>query len=229
MKLQSLMDRGQLWQAASRQLKDEAVCSSGYFELDQCFLEQGWPSACLTELFCAQPGQGEISLLLPLLVQLQQEQRDLLWLNPPMQPFPATLAAAGVTLTGFISISTKSRADCLWAFEQALRSGSCAAVLAWLAYANAKETRRLQLAAAEGNCRGFLICPPPVNQQSSAARMRIKLTRRRQGVGVEVIKRRGGNALAETSVWLPMPDAFVSAQASPVVSEHAASHLHLVR
>lgn len=42
--------------------------------------------------------------------------------------------------------------DALWAFEQCLRSGACAAVLGWPQTGDARALRRLQVAADSGNC-----------------------------------------------------------------------------
>ena len=47
--------------------------------------------------------------------------------------------------------------DALWAFEQCLRSGACAAVLGWPLHADGPALRRLQVAADSGECLGFAL------------------------------------------------------------------------
>ena len=54
------------------------------------------------------------------------------WVAPPNLPYAPALAAAGVDLTAVVVVAPSSRRDALWASEQALRSGSCHALIAWL-------------------------------------------------------------------------------------------------
>ena len=57
------------------------------------------------------------------------------------------LAAAGVDLTAVVVVAPSSRRDALWASEQALRSGSCHALAAWLPKPRYAELQRLAVAA----------------------------------------------------------------------------------
>jgi hypothetical protein len=82
--------------------------------------------------------------------------------------------------------------DALWATEQALRAGTCGAVLAWPATANMKRLRRLQLAAETGNALGVLFRPGSVAAENSPAAMRLKLDPAPRGLAVHILKRRGG-------------------------------------
>jgi len=80
----------------------------------------------------------------------------------------------------------------LWAVEQALRSGSCSAVLAWPAAIEPTALRRLQLAAEAGAALAFLFRAPDAAAEPSPAALRLRVQPTADGWLVEVLKRRGG-------------------------------------
>ena len=87
----------------------------------------------------------------------------------------------------------------LWAGEQCLRCGVCAAVLMWVGSVNEKRLRRLQLAAEEGTCLGVLFRPPAVLSQTTPAALRLQLSSDSDGGAqkaaatiIHVRKSRGG-------------------------------------
>jgi len=213
MQLQQLVQQGKVWQAGQGPVVEATPRSSGYPELDH-YLGGGWPEACLTELLCDQPGQGELSLLLPLLKQLQCETPDhsILLVDPPLLPCGSALAGLGLKLPQLVTVQTRSRRDQLWTLEQALRSGCCPAVLSWLPQADARALRRLQVAATEGNSRGFLIRPLESLQSSSAAPWRLALRRQPDGVEVSLLKRKGGWPLPARTLALPAHPLLPAAQ-----------------
>jgi len=150
-----------------------------------------WPRGAITEVVSAQDGIGELRLVLPAVAELSQcEARWVLWVAPPHIPYPAALAAAGVDLSRMLVLHPRKDQDTLWALELALRSGSCSAVLAWPPALQDTQWRRLQLAAEAGNSLAFFFF-----RQGSAATvpvaLRLELHPARQGVDVDVRKRRG--------------------------------------
>src|SRR5690606_20822410 len=154
--LQQLLDQHQVWRARHGLASSSDSVPSGYAELDALLPGGGLPRAALTEILCDQPGIGELRLLAPLLARLGQEQRWQLWVTPPWPPYAPALAQAGIALEQQVLVRHASPADSLWAFEQGLRSGACSLVLGWLPRLNTSELRRLQLAAASGDCLGIL-------------------------------------------------------------------------
>jgi hypothetical protein len=82
--------------------------------------------------------------------------------------------------------------DRLWAMEQALRSGACAAVLGWAGEARDPMLRRLKLAAEEGRTPAFLLRPCAHRNERSPAALRLALSARDYGLDVEILKSRGG-------------------------------------
>lgn len=67
-------------------------------------------------------------------------------------------------------------ADALWAVEQAIRSESSIAVLAWIKQADMSTLRRLQLAAETYRCWTVLFRPITAIGDSSPAALRLKLS-----------------------------------------------------
>ena len=86
--------------------------------------------------------------------------------------------------------------EMLWAAEQALASGTCAAVLLWPrpigCAIDHTSSRRLQLAAARGRSQAFLFRSWSALLQPSAAALRLKLEAGAGGTDIGILKSRGG-------------------------------------
>ncbi len=191
MNLEDLMQRADLWRGGCA--PPPSGLASGYAQLD-ALLNGGWPQGTLIEIITAHRGIGELRLLLPALASLTEEKRWLAFVAPPYIPYAPALACAGVQLAHVLQIQPRTHTDTLWALEQALRSGSCGAVLAWLQQADGKSLRRLQLAAEAGDSLGFLFRSATACRESSPAAVRLRLAPARvdNRVSLEVLKRRGG-------------------------------------
>jgi hypothetical protein len=81
--------------------------------------------------------------------------------------------------------------DQLWAVEQALRSGSCGAVLVWPQRIAPRQLRRLQLAAEAGQALGIVFRPLEAQHQHSPAALRILLSAAANGLQLDILKCRG--------------------------------------
>ncbi|MDP3404965.1 MAG: hypothetical protein Q8S03_09755 [Brevundimonas sp.] len=78
------------------------------------------------------------------------------WLAEQGRPYGPGLAWFG-RREGLVLVTTRTEADCLWAMEQALRSGGLDAVLGGIEGADLTRTRRLEFAARDGNASGILL------------------------------------------------------------------------
>jgi len=94
-------------------------------------------------------------------------------------------------------VRPRAGVDRLWAMEQALRSGACAAVLGWAGEARDPMLRRLKLAAEEGGTPAFLLRPAAHRGEATPAALRLALAVRDYGLDVEVLKSRSGPARIE--------------------------------
>jgi hypothetical protein len=178
---------------------------TGFGELDTQLPGGGWPRAALTELLTNQRGIGELRLLAPALARLSREEQWLVLVAPPHLPYAPGFESLGVNLARLVVVRTKSDAESLWAAERCLRSGSCAAVLAWTGAGSQQTMRRLQLAAEEGKGFGAVFGPTRNAAHPSPAPLRIQLTAGRGKLEIQIIKRRGGGWAPPLSLEVDRP------------------------
>jgi cell division inhibitor SulA len=188
--LQRLLEHPAIWRG--RSVAHVEAFSTGFEALDRALPGHGWPRAGLIEILIARIGIGELYLLLPLLAALTRRPsaRWCAWIEPPYEPYAPALAAHGVVLDRvFIARGESSE----WAFEQTLISGACDVVLAWANDLHARDIRRLHLAAEKGRALGVLFRPRKVEDESSAAMLRMVVEPAEQGARVTLLKSRGGH------------------------------------
>lgn len=151
--LDSLLNAGQVWKG-----RPTAPVASpqptGHSLLDAALPGGGWPPGALTEILTAAPGIGELRLLWPTLARLTAQSERVVLVAPPHVPYPQAWQSAGVDLAQLALVRAGER-EALWAAEQCLRSGSCAAVLCWPNHADDRALRRLQVAAETGQTLAF--------------------------------------------------------------------------
>ncbi len=157
-----------LWRASELAQGQGQVRATGFTELDRELPGGGWPVGALAELLPARAGIGELRLLLPALAALTRTGKPVVMIAPPHLPYAPALAGAGLDLRHLVivhappqsGVASPQAADDLWAAEQALKSASCGAVLAWLPQARSDQLRRLQLAAAGGDALAWIVRQP---------------------------------------------------------------------
>ena len=198
MSIEKLINHPHIWQGAGSR-PPHIVHSTGFKELDDHLPGGGWSTATLTEIVLGNYGVGELSLLMPALARLSRPQGPeqtvgwILWVSPPFIPYAPALSRHGIDLTRMLFVhAAPSHRDSLWAMEQALRAGSCVAVLAWVQSADETALRRLQLAAEEGRCWAVLFRPKAALRQRSPAALKLQLLREGEMTRVEILKCRGG-------------------------------------
>jgi len=175
-----------------------AVIPTGFPELDSVLPGGGWPLGAITEILVDGYGIGELGLLMPALEALTKEnpakpKQWVAWIAPPFIPYAPALQQRGVNIDRLLMIHPASGGKSrLWAIEQAVRSGSSAGVLAWVAAADDVILRRLQLAAEEQGCWVLLFRPADARWQRSPAALRVHLSQAQEGTRVEIIKCQGG-------------------------------------
>ena len=199
--LDKLLENPRVWRGRD-QAGQKAGLASGYPELDRHLPGGGWPSASLTEILTTQYGIGELRLLMPALSVLSREtppQQDfsepgwIAWVAPPFQPYPPALQQRGIDLSRMLIVRPKNAGEILWSAEQALSSGTCAAVLLWPEMLDDQGSRRLQLAAEKGHSWAIAFRPLAARREPSAAALRLELHSSAQGTRVHILKSRGGH------------------------------------
>ncbi len=172
------------------------VWSTGRSALDARLPGGGWPTASLVEVLLGAAGLGEVQLFLPALVECQRradgETPWLVWIAPPHEPYAPALAQQGIELGRLLEVRPATATEALWAAEQTLSSGICAAVLLWLKGTDDRWLRRLKLAAEAGGALGILFRPERHRFESSPASLRLLLTQGEQEPHLELLKVQGG-------------------------------------
>jgi hypothetical protein len=171
------------------------VWSTGCSSLDARLPGGGWPTASLIEVLLDDTGLGEVQLFLPALVESQRTSGDvpwLVWIAPPHEPYAPALAQQGIELTRLLVVRPTTATEALWAAEQALGSGVCAAVLLWLKGTDDRWLRRLKLAAEAGGALGVLFRPERHRFESSPASLRLLMTQGEHAPHIDLLKVQGG-------------------------------------
>ncbi len=214
--LDSVLQHPGIWRGNQRAQTASEVLPTGFAALDELLPGGGWPRGALTELLIGRQGIGELQLLMPALARLSETDGWLAWVAPPYVPYAAALAAVGIDLKRLLVAKPLSDADAWWTAEQALHSGACGALLAWLRAADERRMRRLQLAAENGNTWGVLFRHARAAQDRSPAALRLLLEPAANGLTVHILKRRGGPV--SRPVVVTISQAGVTSRARQVTS-----------
>ncbi len=210
--LDELLQQPGIWRGGMPQSEvGRHYIATGYDDLDHALPGGGWPSGTLTEILHDHSGIGELRLLMPALAQLSRQGRWVAMIAPPYIPYAPALAAQGVDLSRLLLIHPKADKDSLWALEQALRAGTCGAVLAWPQGIDERALRRLQLAAETGKSWGILFRSRAEAAQTSTAALRLELDPSDKGIDIRFLKCRG--ALAQQEVSLDLERRLPAAEA----------------
>lgn len=176
---------------AARPQTAASVIPTGFAALDTLLPAGGWPKAGVTELLVPREGIGALQLLLPALANLSQQRRWIAWVAPPYVPYAPALAAAGVDPSRVLRVYPKRGMNGMETIEACLRSGTCAAVLAWPMTGDAIALRRLQRAAVAGETLGILFRPQTA-LRPAASSTRLRIDRETNGVSVQRLDAKGG-------------------------------------
>jgi cell division inhibitor SulA len=191
--LDELLQQPGIWRARSQPGNTGlGHAPSGFTSLDQILPGGGWPLGAVTEILHDGTGVGELRLLMPALAELSRRRQWIALVAPPHVPYAPALAQHGVDLSRLLLIHPRAETDALWAVEQALRSGTCSAVLSWLRRADGSSLRRLQLAAEAGRALGLVFRHESCASSPSPAALRLQLAPDAHGARVRLLKCRGG-------------------------------------
>ncbi|MFI2812579.1 MULTISPECIES: translesion DNA synthesis-associated protein ImuA [Microbulbifer] len=195
-RLDQLLARADIWQAANEHHRRRNGIATGYSGLDALLAGHGWPRGATTELLVDQSGIGELSLLLPALAELTRQEQMVVLVNPPHIPYAPALASAGVQLEKLLILHPRGPRDTLWAMEQTLQSGCCGALLSWQERQPPadRDLRRLQVAARDGECLHFHFRPQSCASSPSPASLRLQLASDGDQLALKLIKQLGGRS-----------------------------------
>jgi cell division inhibitor SulA/protein ImuA len=199
--LADILADGRVWKVKDASAAPpHPVWSTGKSSLDARLPGGGWPTASLIEVLLDDTGLGEVQLFLPALVECQRRSGHgraedaswLVWIAPPHEPYAPALAQQGIELGRLLVVRPPSATEALWAAEQALGSGICAAVFLWLKGTDDRWLRRLKLAAEAGGALGVLFRPERHRFESSPASLRLLMTQGEHEARLDLLKVQGG-------------------------------------
>ncbi|MDC8759227.1 translesion DNA synthesis-associated protein ImuA [Janthinobacterium fluminis] len=194
-----------LWLASQLAHSAARCVDTGFAALSAQLPGGGWPTGALVDLLLQQPGSGEMRLLGPALARLPK--LPIVLLQPPHPPQALALAALGLAPSQLIWLRSGGSGDALWAAENVLRSGSCAALLFWHNHARGDALRRLHLAAQGGDTLFCMLRPLASAQDASPAPLRLSLRPAAGGIDIGFVKRRGPQR--DAPLFLPLTPSSV--------------------
>lgn len=194
-----------LWQGNTTS-RPETGLSTGFPELDQVLPGNGWPRGALIEMVVPYWGIGELRLLLPAMIDLNRQRRQIVWIAPPYLPYAPALKRAGLDLQ-YVLVVDASSGNISWAMERLLYTESCGMVLAWPVTLSDLETRRLQLAGAAGGSIGVVLHTRAARWRAASAATRLRLDPLEDALSVSVVKARGtcGGRRVAVKIQPPAP------------------------
>ncbi len=169
-----------------------AIASSGSAALDALLPGGGFRSGQIVEWLTAESGSGAAMWGMNAAINSlntdslttkgisrnltnSSESQSIAVIDNDQMFYPPAAASLGLDLQQLLVIQPRNHADAIWAIDQTLRCPRIAAVWADIQRLNAKEARRLQLAAEEGDTLGMFIRPLTARNQPSWADIQIQV------------------------------------------------------
>lgn len=121
--------------------------------------QSGKKNGLISELVYNEHHPIVTQLLVPLLQQLSQQSRWLLWLTPQQKLSKAWLKQAELPMTKIVQLNQISPIATVEAMEKALLTGNYSVVLGWLPELTEQDRLKLSRAAELGNAYGFIMRP----------------------------------------------------------------------
>lgn len=111
----------------------------------------------VTEIVLHDDELSNMPMLMPLLAQLSRDDRWLVWVAPPVVLPKALLMDAGIDLRKVILLKPDEAHTAYDLSRQALKAGTCHAVITWPGYLSEEELEGLEEAAHTGASMGIVI------------------------------------------------------------------------
>ncbi|MDX2424311.1 MAG: SulA-like leucine-rich domain-containing protein [Amphritea sp.] len=111
----------------------------------------------VTEIVLQGSDVGQMTMLLPLLAQLSKDDRWFAWIAPPASLPKSLLEAAGIDLKKVMLLQPDQSHSTYQLACQALKAGTCHAVISWPGSLSNDQLTGLEDAAVNGNSHGIVI------------------------------------------------------------------------
>ncbi|MDX1757593.1 MAG: SulA-like leucine-rich domain-containing protein [Marinobacter sp.] len=115
------------------------------------------PPGNVTEIILPEGQVENFQLLLPMLTQLNQEQRWLAWIDPPQALVSKWQTMHGIVAGELLVLRSSEEYTAQDLAERALSAGTCHAVVLWTEKLGRQAFESLQQASAAGNSHGVVL------------------------------------------------------------------------
>lgn len=115
------------------------------------------PRANVTEIILPAEQVENFQLLLPMLTQLNREERWLAWIDPPAGLVQKWQQHHGIIQHQLLILRSSPQHSAEILAEKALSAGTCHAVVLWTTRLSRQKTRRLEEASVKGNSHGVIL------------------------------------------------------------------------
>jgi cell division inhibitor SulA/protein ImuA len=126
------------------------VTPSGCAVLDDMLPGGGWPKGGVVELIVPDDYAEAIDLVMPALRRLSWQGRWITLVTPPLPSRAAVFTDQDINANRVLQVNPHPGRSALWTVESMLRTGDCAALLAWPGCDTELMDKRLQKAAEQG-------------------------------------------------------------------------------
>ena len=112
----------------------------------------------MTEIIIAKDKADSIQMVLPMLSQLNQEQRWLAWIDPPIQLLKKWQEQhQGLAMEEIMILRSSESISAIELSKRALEAGTCHAVIAWTNSLSQAEFESLEHASVLGDSHGIVL------------------------------------------------------------------------
>jgi cell division inhibitor SulA len=152
-----------------------ATIPTGIPGLDELLPGGGWPEAGLVEIIIPDDHVDAMTLVLPVLVRLGEQDRWLGLVSPPCMPRSRILQDTRINPLRMQQVNPHAGRSDMWTMEYMLQDGNYSVVLGWPSCDTELVARRLENAALAGNSLGILFRYESFTRKASATGLRLKL------------------------------------------------------
>ncbi len=138
---------------------EEPPMSSVVTTLDSAVSHEPTPAAKgnVTEIILSPEQAENMQMLLPMMTQLNQDNRWLAWIDPPQSLLTRWQQQNGIIASQIMILRSTETKSALELTKQALSAGTCHAVIAWTNKLNREDFSQLETASAKGTSHGVIM------------------------------------------------------------------------
>ena len=185
--IEKLLTKQLVWRGQGSPKEIQPKITSDFPRLDQAI--GGWSYGTIVELIHQEHGNGEISLIIPLIKKISNAKDTwIVLVDPPYIPYAPSFVANNIDLSKILIIEPKKQKESIWAMEQALGTNTCSIVIGWPKAITEQIIRKFKMAARRGNTIGFYLVKPNITLKNSSVSYKIQVSGKPSNIEVTILK-----------------------------------------